>query len=229
MIIRLQFMSVTALQLVIFDFDGTLADTCRVIVNTLQETMRQMRLPVKDEAECTSVIGLTLEDAFRALFPEGDEGLAEECAATYRRIFEVNRKKLTPSWFPHVRETLSWLREQGCDVAVATSRSSRSLHILLAEMAETVPFSQIVGSEDVVNHKPDAEPVMRILSATGVEAENALVVGDMPVDILMGRNAGTHTCGVNFGNSSREQLLEAGADYVIDDMSELRDVVTSIG
>lgn len=221
-------MSEKSLQLIIFDFDGTLADTCRVIVRTLQETMLQMGLPVKDESECTSVIGLTLEDAFRALFPEGEETLADECAATYRRIFEINRKKLVPSWFPHVPETLSWLREQGFDIAIATSRSSRSLHILLGEMPETVPFAQIVGSEDVTNHKPDAEPVLHILSTMGVRPENALVVGDMPVDILMGRNAGVHTCGVNFGNSSRAQLLETGAEYVIDDMSELRDVVCSI-
>lgn len=221
-------MSVKSLRLVIFDFDGTLADTCRVIVRTLQETMRQMGLHVKDESECTSVIGLTLEDAFRALFPNGGETLADECAATYRRIFEINRRKLVPSWFPHVMETLSWLRAQGIDIAIATSRSSRSLYILLAEMAETVPFAQIVGSEDVTNHKPDAEPVLRILSATGVSPENALVVGDMPVDITMGRNAGVHTCGVNFGSSSRAQLLEAGAEYVIDDMSELRGVVGSI-
>ena len=57
------------------------------------------------------------------------------------------------------------------------------------------------------------------------DASDAIVVGDMPVDIQMGKSAGVRTCGVSFGNSGREALLRAGADYVIDDFSELITIV----
>ena len=57
---------------------------------------------------------------------------------------------------------------------------------------------------------------------------DAIVVGDMPVDIQMGKGAGVRTCGVSFGNSSREALIEAGADYVIDDFRELISIVAKL-
>ena len=63
------------------------------------------------------------------------------------------------------------------------------------------------------------------MPSLGCHADEALVVGDMPVDILMGRHAGARTCAVTYGNATREQLTEARADVVIDDMQELLQVV----
>ena len=55
----------------------------------------------------------------------------------------------------------------------------------------------------------------------GFQADETLVVGDMPVDIAMGRGAGARTCGVTYGNASRADLAAAGADFIIDDFSQL--------
>lgn len=111
------------IRLIIFDFDGTLGDTRRNIVMTLQQAMQEMHLPVIGEAQCAATIGLTLKNSFKTLFPQ----LTDEEA------------------------------------------------------------------EDVTKPKPDPEPVLKTLSALGFAADATLVVGDMPVDILMGRNAGTRT------------------------------------
>ena len=73
--------------------------------------------------------------------------------------------------------------------------------------------------------KPSADPVLKTLSATGFKASEALVVGDMNVDILMGLNAGTKTCGVTYGNGTKEELEEAGADYIIDSIEELTGIL----
>ena len=62
---------------------------------------------------------------------------------------------------------------------------------------------------------------MKTLSAMGIEAAQALVVGDMNVDILMGANAGAKTCGVTYGNGTRQELEDAGANYIIDCIEEL--------
>ena len=73
----------------------------------------------------------------------------------------------------------------------------------------------------MVKAKPDPEPVLNTLSALGFKASETLVVGDMNVDILMGKNAGAKTCGVTYGNGTKEELEEAGADYIIDSFDEL--------
>lgn len=210
------------MKLIIFDFDGTLGDTRQNIILTMQQTMTELGLETKDESRCAATIGLPLEESFRQLYPAlADEAIAS-CTATYRRIFEVNKKKLVPQLFPHVAETLRWLYEQGYTLTVASSRSASSLHDFLRDMAIDGYFSYVLGADNVGHAKPHPEPVLKTLAEMGMKAEETLVVGDMPVDIMMGASAGAATCGVTYGNADREQLELACANYIIDDMAELK-------
>ena len=213
------------IRLIIFDFDGTLGDTRRNIVTTLRQTMRQLRLPVADEQACAATIGLTLNDCFKRLFPYLTEEQADECTETYRRLFAENKKTLVPELFPHVTETLRLLHQQGIRMSIASSRSSASLREFLSDMSIADYFCYIVGADEVNHPKPDPEPVLLTLRALHAKPEETLVVGDMPVDVLMGKGAGAYTCAVTYGNASRAQLEEAGADFIIDDMAELEQTI----
>ena len=94
------------IRLIIFDFDGTLGDTRRNIVLTMQQTMVELYLSVADETTCAATIGLPLEDCFRQIYPKLTDEEIIECAVVYRHIFEINKKKMVPALFPHVKETL---------------------------------------------------------------------------------------------------------------------------
>ena len=209
------------IQLIILDFDGTLADTRDNIVRTLQASMHQLGLPVADEAACASTIGLKLDDACRHLYPDGPADLADRFVETYREIFFRNKESLVPAPFPHVLPTLRQLRQRGVVLTIASSRGSGSLHAFIDAMGLRDCISYVLGADSVEHTKPHPEPVLRTLCETGIDAAHTLVVGDMPVDILMGRNAGVQTCGVTYGNATRDQLQAAGADFLIDDFAEL--------
>jgi len=209
------------IQLIILDFDGTLADTRDNIVRTLQASMHQLGLPVADEAACASTIGLKLDDACRHLYPDGPADLADRFVETYREIFFRNKESLVPAPFPHVLPTLRQLRERGVVLTIASSRGTGSLHAFIDAMGLRDCISYVLGADSVEHTKPHPEPVLRTLCETGIDAAHTLVVGDMPVDILMGRNAGVQTCGVTYGNATRDQLQAAGADFLIDDFAEL--------
>ena len=209
------------IQLIILDFDGTLADTRDNIVRTLQASMHQLGLPVADEAACASTIGLKLDDACRHLYPDGPADLADRFVETYREIFFRNKESLVPAPFPHVLPTLRQLRERGVVLTIASSRGSGSLQAFIDAMGLRDCISYVLGADSVEHTKPHPEPVLRTLCETGIDAAHTLVVGDMPVDILMGRNAGVQTCGVTYGNATRDQLQAAGADFLIDDFAEL--------
>ena len=73
--------------------------------------------------------------------------------------------------------------------------------------------------------KPKPEPVLKTLADMHFDADEALVVGDMAVDIQMGAAAGVKTCGVTWGNGTRDELIQAGADYIIEQMKELIGIV----
>lgn len=213
------------IHLIILDFDGTLGDTRANIVLTMRQTLQRLGYPLAEEDEIASTIGLPLEEGFRQLLPELPEDKALECALTYRDIFEVNRKKLVPKLFPGVKETLSRLREKGYVLTVASSRSSLSLNGFLGDMEIAEYVSYVLGADSVKMAKPHPEPVLRTMEDLGYTAAETLVVGDMPVDILMGKGAGTLTCGVTYGNSSREDLAASGADFIIDGIGSLIDVL----
>ena len=214
------------IELVIFDFDGTLADTHRTIIATVQQTLQELGHPIASEAAITATIGLPLRDCYRHYLPNLDEAGLDACEATHHRLFDINRKTNPPVPFPHVVETLNWLREQGIKTTIASSRTSFSLRDLLTDMGMADLFDYILGAEDVTRAKPDPEPVLQTLRTMNISAEHTLVVGDMGVDILMGVRAGCKTVGVTYGNGAREELEKAHADYVIDGMEMLVEIVS---
>ncbi|MCH5308977.1 MAG: HAD-IA family hydrolase [Prevotella sp.] len=216
------------IRLIIFDFDGTLGDTRQNILTTMRQTMEERGLDIADETACIATIGLPLAACFRELYPALSEQEIDTCADTYRRLFDINKKHLKPALFPHVAETLRHLHGQGLTLTVASSRSSASLREFLDEMGIAEYISYVVGADDVTHAKPDPEPVLKTLAALDIPADKTLVVGDMPVDILMGKGAGTLTCGVTYGNATREEIEEAGADFIIDSMDELTGIIMNI-
>ena len=209
------------IRLIIFDFDGTLGDTRANIVLTMRNTLEHLGYSVPDEETIVATIGVPLEKGFEQMYPGLSPADVARCAQTYREIFEKNRKVLVPNLFPGVKETLATLKEAGYVLTVASSRSYGSLKEFLREM-DIAPFiSYVLGANSVTHAKPHPEPVLKTMEDLGYKADETLVVGDMPVDIQMGKGAGAHTCAVTYGNASRADLVAAGADLIIDDFSQM--------
>ena len=214
-----------SIRLIIFDFDGTLGDTRRNIITTMQMTIEELHLPNRSEEECAATIGLPLAGCFRTLFPDIQEELIPLCAETYRRFFNENLKTIHPEAFPGVVETLAILHQKGFTLTIASSRSRNSLTELTRNMGIADYISYILGADDVKEAKPKPEPVLKTLADMHFDADETLVVGDMAVDILMGTNTGARTCGVTWGNGTREELEKAGADLIIDKMEDILAIV----
>ena len=153
------------IKLIIFDFDGTLGDTRRNIVTTMQMAIKEMQLPERSEAECASTIGLPLAGCFKTLFPDIQDELIPRCAETYRRFFNENLRKITPEAFPGVVKTLKILKEKGFLLTIASSRSRKSLIELTHTMGIADYISYLIGADDVKEAKPKPEPVLKTLAA----------------------------------------------------------------
>ena len=204
----------SGIRLVIFDFDGTLGDSQQLITDTMLATIEKLHLPKRTREECARTIGLPLKECFSSIIPMTDEK-AEECAEVYSEIFNIKNVPGAVTIFPGVFETFDKLIAMGIRMSVASSRNRSSLVKLMTDLKLTNYISFLVGADNVVNKKPAAEPVLLTLRCFNVEPHETLVVGDTEFDILMGRNAGTHTCGVTYGNGSRESLEAAGAEWIV--------------
>ena len=204
----------SGIRLVIFDFDGTLGDSQKLITDTMLATIERLNLPMKSREECARTIGLPLKECFSSIIPMSDEQ-AEECAKVYSEIFNVKNVPGVVKAFPGVVETLERLSSQGILMSIASSRSHRTLAKLMDELDLLKYITYLIAADDVVEKKPAAESVLKTLRHFNVEAHETLVVGDTEFDILMGRNAGTHTCGVTYGNGSKESLEAAKAEWIV--------------
>lgn len=213
------------IKLVIFDFDGTIADTRKTIVLAKQETMKLLGLAVADEETCASTIGFSSKISFKKIYPELSEQMLDLCVTTYRKIFDEKKEIMPPAVFPGVAEVLEILEKNGIMRTVATSRNNASLNEFLKKMNIDDYFPYVLGGDDTALLKPNPEPVLKTLKELSYKPEQTLVIGDMPIDIEMGKSAGTYTCGVTYGNANKNQLACAGADFIIDKMSDLTDVL----
>lgn len=208
------------IDLYIFDFDGTIGDSRGLIVKTMMDTFDYMGIVKPSVEACIKTIGLPLADCF-AVSASLDKKKSEECAAEYTKIFRVNNKKGAVKPFEGVIDTLKHLRAEGKAMAVASSRQHESLDVLVEDFGIANLFDMIVGGDDVTKAKPNAEPVNLILSKLGFAPQQALVVGDAPVDVLMGRNAGARTCAVTYGNGGLEELKGSKPEYLIDKFTQI--------
>lgn len=204
----------SGIRLVIFDFDGTLGDSQKLITDTMLATIERLNLPMRSREECARTIGLPLKECFSSIILMTDEQ-AEECAEVYSEIFNVKNVPGVVKAFPGVVETLERLSSQGILMSIASSRSHRTLAKLMDELDLSKYITYLIAADDVVEKKPAAESVLKTLRHFNIEAHETLVVGDTEFDILMGRNAGTHTCGVTYGNGSKESLEAAKAEWIV--------------
>ncbi|MCR4923439.1 MAG: HAD family hydrolase [Lachnospiraceae bacterium] len=213
------------MQLVIFDFDGTILDTREAIVYAKQKSMEELGLEIMDEEACAETIGLSSKLAFQRMYPGLSEDMIDKCVSSYRKYFEEAKDKKPPLLFPGVSDTLKEMKRRDIILTIATSRNKRSLSAFLLKNEISAYFSYLLGAEDTELLKPNPDPVLKTLSDMGIDKKDALVVGDMPYDILMGKNAGVLTCGVSYGNSSVDKLRNAGADFIVNGFWEILEII----
>ena len=124
----------SGIRLIIFDFDGTLGDSQKLITDTMLATIERLNLPMRSREECARTIGLPLKECFSSIIPMTDEQ-AEECAKVYSEIFNVKNVPGAVTVFSGVIETLERLSSQGILMSIASSRSHRTLAKLMDELA----------------------------------------------------------------------------------------------
>lgn len=207
---------------IILDFDGTLADTASVIIQTIKGTIKELGLPSRTDEECRSVIGLRLIETPPVLFPECNVDV-DLYASTYRRLFNIFNTDGAVQLYPNVKETLAELKDREMTLTIASSRSNRSLTEYIVNLGLSDTITYILGADDVAEGKPNPEPVLKTLDELNLSADEVIVVGDTSFDIDMGRNAGTRTCGVTYGIGNTEGLSKA--DWLIDNFADILNII----
>jgi phosphoglycolate phosphatase len=190
--------------LIVFDWDGTLMDSTRLISKSLQNACADIGLAIPSETDALYVIGLGLADTFRHVAPGIDEDRKTQLAERYRHHFLALEGHGAPL-YDGVREMLSDLHGRGRRLAVATGKARRGLERVL-DASGLRPWFEATRCADEGFAKPHPDMLLMLLDITGVEPKRAVMVGDTTHDLELAANAGIDAVAVSYG-AHDEKLL----------------------
>ncbi|MCE7992521.1 MAG: HAD family hydrolase [Roseivirga sp.] len=203
----------------ILDFDGTLADTRESILQSMKFVAERFKIRNVDEQLVKGLIGLPLKSTFEQALSL-DESLIRDATLIYRQHYnEIAIESI--SLFENVETTLRYLHQKGVNLTIASSKGQEALIKILKKQGIYELFAFIGGEEDAKNKKPSPDLVNHIMNRHNYPPHECLVVGDTVFDIEMGQRAHVNTCGVTYGNNTREELARQRPTYIIDDFKSL--------
>jgi HAD superfamily hydrolase (TIGR01509 family) len=211
------------MKLIVWDFDGTLADSRPLIEAGMAHALDALRQPRALMAEWLTYVGLPVEEGIRRTF--GPVGLdMDTVLKAYRSFGHADHEDLMKP-FDGVPELLAELSARGQAMAIATSKRRVPLLRQLEGFGWTGLFDPIVTPDEVTHGKPHPESLALILKLTGLQAEDLLMIGDTPFDLDMAKAAGVPSLAVGHGFYSEPQLAACAPRAYAPDTAALRDIL----
>ncbi|CAH0650735.1 HAD family hydrolase [Pseudomonas juntendi] len=210
-----------AYELLIFDWDGTLADSVGRIVESMNAAAVRAGEAQSSDDAIKGIIGLALDEAIHTLYPHLEPVQVESFRQHYADIYTALDQQPSPL-FEGVSESLDAFRAEGYRLAVATGKARRGLDRVLKANGWQA-FFDITRAADETRGKPHPLMLEEILGHCGVEPQRALMVGDSAFDLQMASNAGMHSVAVGYGAMSLQALAEFGPQVCIEHFSQLRE------
>ena len=211
------------LRLAVFDLDGTLIDSQHHIHNAMELTFAGQGLDCPPLEHVRGIIGLSLPQAMRRLVSDLTDGQYKALVEGYKATFKIKREagEFAPL-YSGILDMLDGLaQDDHLLLGVATGKSRRGLDAVLDGHGLT---SKFVTAQVADNHpsKPHPSMLLTALSETGVEAQDAVIIGDTTYDMEMGVAAGMHCIGVSWGYHMVDDLRATGAAWIVDDAAQLQ-------
>lgn len=209
-------------QYILFDFDGTIANTGEGIVKSVDYALRSFGIRTENQAELIKFIGPPLRESFR-IFYGMDAAQAERAVAKYRERYS-DRGIWENELYPGVEKLLQQLKQAGKTVALATSKPGVYAKMVLKQHQIEPYFDVIVGSELDGTRERKTEVIAEVLRQLAIgaeERERAVMIGDRHQDMLGAKEFGLATIGLRLGFAAPRELEDCRPDAIADDYAAL--------
>jgi len=203
---------------VVFDFDGTIVDSMKMIFDALNASLKRKNLPTIELELLGRMAGLPLIDIISAK-TKVSVSVAKQVEVD---VFEAYTSFCRSSCqlLPHVESTLKTLKSKKIKLGLLTTTPTKPLKSVAEKFCLNGYFDIMLAKEDAKN-KPDPEGLEMIIKKFRIRKDECVFVGDSPIDILTGKAAGVKTIAVTTGIASIQQLREVKPDGIIADLGKL--------
>lgn len=190
-------MTKLAYQLLVFDWDGTLFDSTRVIVDTMQAAAEAVGLPPLAESVIRDAIGLEFWQMVEQMLPQATKAQQSQFGHFYQTYIHENKKGCS-SLFIGVPDVMQQLREQGYWLAIATGKCRQELaqNLTVGGIAHHFLTSR---TPDETRPKPHPDMLLEIMDELGVLSSQTLMIGDTHYDMVLAQNAKTDALAAGYG------------------------------
>jgi pyrophosphatase PpaX len=206
------------LQTVLFDLDGTLIDSIRLILDSYHHTLTQHNLPARSDEEWLRGVGTPLHVQFSQWHDSPE--MLEAMIATYRE-FNLKHHDRMVTVYPGVVEAVRQIKSSGIQTGLVTSKNRQGALRGLALVGLEALMDVMVCADEVSNPKPHPEPVEKAVALLGADPARTVYVGDSIHDMHSGRAAGVKTAAALWGPFGRSHLESAGPDYWLEKPEDL--------
>jgi phosphoglycolate phosphatase len=205
---------------VLFDFDFTLADSTLGAVACVNYALDEMALPRAEPKAIRATIGLGLAATLASLTGLTAPALANTFSRNFVKQADRSMVELT-SVFPEVAQTIEQLKNAGIRTGIVSTKFRYRIEKILARDGLLDGFDILVGGEDVANHKPDPEGLLKALDKLGVRTNDSLYIGDHPVDAQAAAAAKIPFAAVLTGTAVRKDFEPWPARMFLDSLRDL--------
>ncbi|HLR65576.1 MAG TPA: HAD family hydrolase [Virgibacillus sp.] len=203
---------------IIFDFDGTLADTLPICFYAFQTVFKEFDNIDMTTDEVKAMFGPSETGIIRENLTHPDQNKAIELY--YEKYNEQHREFVVDN--QKINDLLLSLKDEGYKLGIVTGKAKRSLFISLEHLHMNDLFDVIITGDDVSNPKPHPEGVHKALKQLGVKSTEAVYLGDSNADILAGKQAGVFTIGVNWLPNYQTPEFEVKPDQLHSSVDEFK-------
>lgn len=203
----------------IFDFDGTLADSRDDIASAQLWVLGQLGITAVTKEDLYPHIGKSLQQTFASILPASLHSSIPRAIEMYAEYYPP-RSLLTTRLFAGVQETLHHLHSAGARLAIASTKRTSGLVRATRHFRIDQCFVQLQGSDEGI-FKPDPYVLNLIIDGRGWGRQETVVVGDTEADVLAGNNAGVATCGVTYGSLGSAMGRRCHPDHVLHSFPEI--------
>ena len=200
---------------VLFDLDGTLTDPAEGIVRCIQHSLSTLNICCPPPEELTRYIGPPLRETFASVCKSSDAHLIERAVAVFRERFStIGLFENAP--YADVSQMLIELNSKSYRLFVATSKVQVFAERILRHFSLAEHFVEIHGNDLEGSLDDKADLLKELLERRELRPEETIMVGDRKHDVIAAKKNGILSLGVTYGYGSRDELVEAGADYLCD-------------
>lgn len=213
-----------AYKYVLFDLDGTLTDPYEGISKSVQYSLESFGIEEKDEDILKKFIGPPLKESFMKFYGF-DEEKALKAVEKYRERY-ITTGVYENALIDGVKDTLAILKEKGIRIFLATSKPQPLAEIILKHFGISEYFDFIGGADFNYNRDEKWQVIEYVFENSGIkDRENALMIGDRMHDIIGAKKTGLKCLCVLCGYGSREEFTEYGADYIVETIPDILNIV----